>query len=220
MAAPVFLVYMILRTDAGRLDSFSAAILGLPKLLRDDDIHAEYPADTDDEYVTEKGFQPTLPGEYTKLSSALALFRVARILGKVLERVYPAASSHELSLQQLSALEAELDDWSDALSQHLKLNFKQDKPFDRRNREPFPAAGMFPTVLLCCQQIILQDRTDPRTGPCILLHQDLDPASCCRLDPGAQVGPCPHRHWRGQQAHCADHPAARRAEHVLLLLPE
>jgi len=108
--------------------SFSAAILGLPKLMKEDDIHAEYPSDTDDEYVTEKGFQPTLPGEYTRLSSALALFRGARILGKVLERTYPAASSHDLSLQQMSALEAELDEWSEALPQHLKLTFKQDKP--------------------------------------------------------------------------------------------
>ena len=108
--------------------SFSAAILGLPKLLKEDDIHAELPSDTDDEYVTEKGFQPTLPGEYTRLSSSLALFRAARILAKVLEKNYPAATSHELSLQQMSALEAELDDWSEALPQHLKLNFKQDKP--------------------------------------------------------------------------------------------
>ena len=91
-------------------------------------MHAELPSDTDDEYVTEKGFQPTLPGEYTKLSSALALFRAARILAKVLEKNYPAATSHDLSLQQMSALEAELDEWSDALPQHLKLTFKQDKP--------------------------------------------------------------------------------------------
>ncbi|TPX10762.1 uncharacterized protein E0L32_008331 [Thyridium curvatum] len=110
------------------LDCFSAAILGLPKLLKDDDIHAEYPSDTDDEYVTEKGFQPTLPGEYTRLSSALALFRAARILAKVLEKNYPAATSHELSLQQMAALEAELDEWNDALPQHLKLIFQQDKP--------------------------------------------------------------------------------------------
>jgi len=96
--------------------------------MKDDDIHAEYPSDTDDEYITEKGFQPTLPGEFTRLSSALALFRGARILGKVLERTYPAASSHDLSLQQMSALEAELDEWSEALPQHLKLTFRQDKP--------------------------------------------------------------------------------------------
>lgn len=110
------------------LDCFSAAILGLPKMLKDQDIHAEYPSDTDDEYVTEKGFQPSLPGEHTRLSSALALFRGSRILGKVLEKIYPAATSHELSLQQMSALEAELNEWSDNLPQHLKLTFKQDKP--------------------------------------------------------------------------------------------
>ncbi|KAK2019198.1 fungal-specific transcription factor domain-containing protein [Colletotrichum eremochloae] len=110
------------------LDCFSGAILGLPKLLKEDEIHTEYPSDTDDEYVTEKGFQPTLPGEYTRLSSALALFRCCRILAKVMERNYPAATSHELSLQQMSAMEAELDEWCESLPTHLKLTFKQDKP--------------------------------------------------------------------------------------------
>ncbi|KAI1662563.1 fungal-specific transcription factor domain-containing protein [Daldinia decipiens] len=110
------------------LDCFSAAMLGLPKLLKEDDIHAEYPSDTDDEYVTEKGFQPTLPGEYTRLSSALALFRVSRILANVLEKIYPAATSYELSLQQISALDADLSDWYENLPAHLRLNFAQDKP--------------------------------------------------------------------------------------------
>ncbi|KAJ8126922.1 hypothetical protein O1611_g6715 [Lasiodiplodia mahajangana] len=110
------------------LDCFSAAILGLPKLMREDDIHAEYPSDTDDEYVTEKGFQPTLPGEHTRISSALALFRLSRILAHVLEKNYPAAASHELSLQQMTILDTELRAWDEALPTHLKLNFVQDKP--------------------------------------------------------------------------------------------
>jgi hypothetical protein len=84
--------------------------------------------DLDDEYVTEKGYLPTLPGESSRLSSALALFRVSRILSKVLERNYPAAASHDLSLQSLAALEADLNDWSDNLPPHLKLSFVQDKP--------------------------------------------------------------------------------------------
>lgn len=96
--------------------------------MKEDDIHAEYPSDIDDEYVTEKGFQPSLPGEHTRLSSALALFRAARILAKVLGKNYPASTSHELSLQQMSGLEAELDDWSEGLPPHLKLNFKEGKP--------------------------------------------------------------------------------------------
>jgi hypothetical protein len=96
--------------------------------MKQEDIHCEYPVDIDDEYVTERGFQPTLPGESTKISSALALFRVTRILSKVLDQNYPAATTHDLSLQLLSSLEDELNDWSEKLPQHLKLTFVQDKP--------------------------------------------------------------------------------------------
>jgi hypothetical protein len=103
-------------------------MLGLPKVLKEEDVHAEYPSDCDDEYVTEKGYQPTLPGEYTRLSSALALFKVCRILAKVLEKNYPAATTHDLSLQQISALDAELSEWDENLPAHLKLTFAQDKP--------------------------------------------------------------------------------------------
>ena len=107
---------------------FTAATLGLPKLLREEDVQTEYPSDTDDEYVTERGFQPTLPGEYTRLSSALALFRGTRILSRVLEKNYPAAPTHELSLQQMSQMENDLNEWYDDLPTHLRLNFVQDKP--------------------------------------------------------------------------------------------
>lgn len=110
------------------VDSFTAVVLGLPKHLKDEDVHCEYPVDADDEYVTERGFQPTLPGESTKLSSALALFRASRILSKVLEEVFPAKASYELSLRKLSDLSDELDAWSASLAPHLHLQFVQDKP--------------------------------------------------------------------------------------------
>lgn len=108
--------------------SFTAATLGLPKLLKEADVQTEYPSDADDEYVTEKGFQPTLPGESTRLSSALALFRATRVLARVLEKNYPATSSYELSLQQMESLEVELDEWYGDLPSHLRLTFVQDKP--------------------------------------------------------------------------------------------
>lgn len=96
--------------------------------MKEEDIHCEYPVDADDEYVTEQGFQATLPGEYTKISSALALFRGARVLSKVLDQNYPAASSTELSLRSISALDEELENWSSSLAPHLKMTFVQDKP--------------------------------------------------------------------------------------------
>lgn len=110
------------------VDCFSAVLLGLPKHLKDDDVHCELPVDADDEYVTEKGFQPTLPGESTKLSSALALFRASQILSKVLEEVFPAKSSYDLSLKKLTDLSDELENWSTQLPPHLRLQFAQDKP--------------------------------------------------------------------------------------------
>ncbi|KAF2029250.1 transcriptional activator protein-like protein acu-15 [Setomelanomma holmii] len=110
------------------VDCISAAHLGLPKLIRDEDVHCEYPADADDEYVTEKGFLPTLPGEYTKLSSALALFRMTRILGKAIIELYPASTSHEISFRTVALLADELEEWSQNLAPHLKLTFAQDKP--------------------------------------------------------------------------------------------
>lgn len=91
-------------------------------------MHCEYPVDADDEYVTEKGFLPTLPGEYTKLSSALALFRLSRILSKVLSELYPGSTSHDISFRTIATLADELEDWQTNLAPHLKLTFAQDKP--------------------------------------------------------------------------------------------
>lgn len=110
------------------MDRFSAALTGLPVLLREDDIRVEYPTDVDDENVTETEYLPTLPGESTRVSSALALFAVSRILNKVLEKLYPSLPSYEIPSSTVHSLSAELDEWQKNLPQHLRLVFSQDKP--------------------------------------------------------------------------------------------
>lgn len=97
-------------------------------LLRDCDITTEYPADVDDENISEQGFSPALPGELTKISSALALFRLSRILAKTLEHLYPSAASYTISLKKLHSLSDELDQWHEELPDHLRLRFCNDKP--------------------------------------------------------------------------------------------
>ncbi|KAK4168819.1 fungal-specific transcription factor domain-containing protein [Cladorrhinum sp. PSN259] len=151
------------------LDCFSAAMLGLPKLLKEDDAHCEYPTDTDDEYVTEKGFQPSLPGESTRLSNALALFRGSRVLGKVLEKIYPSATSHELSLQQMSALGNELDEWYEQLPPHLKLTFKQDKPSTdiTGSRSPILALAYYYTRTLIFRPAVTSS-LGPKAAPALI----------------------------------------------------
>lgn len=110
------------------VDCFSAASMGLPQLLQDSDIECEYPTAIDDEYVEELRFLPTLPGETSKLSNALALFDATRILSRVLRKLYPAKVNQDLSLQDMASLESELNQWSEKLPQHLKLTFIADKP--------------------------------------------------------------------------------------------
>jgi hypothetical protein len=97
-------------------------------LLRDADVSTDYPKDIDDENITHQGLSPTLPGELTKVSSALALFKGSRILAKTLEELYPASTTYQLSLKKLRTLSDELDQWSQNLPCHLRLEFLNDKP--------------------------------------------------------------------------------------------
>lgn len=103
-------------------------MLGLPKSFQENDIAVEYPLNIDEEHMNEKSYQTMSPKEPTRISSALALFRCSRILSKVLDQIYPKAATYDLSLQTLSNLEKELDEWFDSLPAHLKLSFVQDKP--------------------------------------------------------------------------------------------
>ena len=107
---------------------FTSATTGTPMLLQDCDISTDLPADVDDENITREGFSPALPGEITKVSSALAFFRVSQILSKTLETLYPAKASYQLSLTKLHAISDELDQWQEELPDHLRLRFCNDKP--------------------------------------------------------------------------------------------
>jgi hypothetical protein len=138
-------------------------------LLRDDDITTELPADVDDENLSAQGFSPTLPGEVTKISSALALFRVAKILSKALSNLYPAKASYQLPLTKLHALSDELDQWSEELPDHLRLRFCNDKPSTHMISCRSP-------LLVSLLRLTLQGLlTNFPTVPGLLLHAELDP---------------------------------------------
>ncbi|CEL09521.1 Putative Acetate regulatory DNA binding protein FacB [Aspergillus calidoustus] len=110
------------------VDRFCAGLTGLPVLLREQDIRTEYPEDIDDENVTATGFLPTLPGESTRISSALALFNAARILNNTLENIYPSDGGYEIPLSKMRSVAEKLEGWVKGLPTHLRLEFSQDKP--------------------------------------------------------------------------------------------
>ncbi|KOS21683.1 Transcriptional activator protein acu-15 [Escovopsis weberi] len=123
-------LYCALKADYRRLQhfNFTAATLGLPKILKDELVQTEYPSDADDGGITDMDSHDASPGKHTQVSSALALFGASRILSRVLEKIYPVSTSYDLSLEQMASLEAELDGWREALPQHLRLSFAQGKP--------------------------------------------------------------------------------------------
>ncbi|KAF7115888.1 hypothetical protein CNMCM5793_003631 [Aspergillus hiratsukae] len=110
------------------LDRLTAALTGLPVLLREEDVRTEYPEDVDDENVTETDFLPTLPGESTRISSALALFGASRVLTKALEYIFPSDGGYEVLVSKMRSVAEQLDAWVKTLPAHLRLEFCQDKP--------------------------------------------------------------------------------------------
>lgn len=100
-------------------------MLGLPRLLSDDLVDTEYPADVDDEFVSDKGFLPTVPGDSTKISAALALFRLGVVLGRIVEDVYAPGMQSQKVLRER---EDELDIWKTTLAPHLRMEFVNGTP--------------------------------------------------------------------------------------------
>jgi len=196
------------------LASFSAALLGLPKLLNDSDIHAEYPADVDDENVSERGFQSTLPGEATRLCSALALFRASRMMSKVLDENYPAASSHDLSLQRIRALSDELDDWQSSLPSHLRLHFVQDKPSTN------VVGSRAPLLVRPSSSYACSKANRCAIVPCLSLYSKSDPSSCGWFNSTSQSVFFRCRSRKLQQTYHPNRAATRRTSNVIFLLLE
>lgn len=108
--------------------SFCAALTGLPVLLDESDVQTEYPMDVDDENVSETDVLPTLPGQPTRISSALALFRASRILTKILQETLPSRFDYVVYTSKLRSVADQLDGWLQNLPPHLRLDFIRDKP--------------------------------------------------------------------------------------------
>ncbi|KAL4934150.1 C6 transcription factor FacB/Cat8 [Aspergillus undulatus] len=110
------------------LDRLCAISTGVPILLNEEHIQTEYPEDIDDENVTETGFLPTLPGESTRISSALAFFSASRILNSTLDNIYPSDGDYDIPLSKMRSVAEQLETWAKGLPAHLRLEFSQDKP--------------------------------------------------------------------------------------------
>jgi Fungal specific transcription factor domain len=115
-----------------KMDTYVGALLGLPHSLEDDQIDQEYPAEVDDEYLTENGIIPMPEGKISSLTANNAHTSLVGILAKIVKYIYPvkAASrtnyqgqtvkSYSVSYSKIVEIEHDLQEWQDRLPLQLK----------------------------------------------------------------------------------------------------
>lgn len=71
------------------------------------------------------GFLPTPPGNFSIMSSALALFRACKILSRLLTQVY---SPSRVSLNTIQTIAGDLTDWRNGLPSYLRVDLPNCAP--------------------------------------------------------------------------------------------
>jgi hypothetical protein len=107
-----------------RMDSYVGAMLGLPRFLEDEDIDQDFPAEVDDDYITENGILPMPEGRISVMIAFNAHTRIVQVLSKICKFVYPIkgtqssngnAVTYTVSYSKIRELEQDLAQWLDEL---------------------------------------------------------------------------------------------------------
>ncbi|PHH80148.1 hypothetical protein CDD80_2686 [Ophiocordyceps camponoti-rufipedis] len=135
------------------LDCFTAASMGLPRLLREEEM------DTTVEYMLREGCRPI---EDDDMSDALVLLQASRILARVLGML----QMNKISLQQMSTLGQELDSWYSKLPDQLQPESGADKARADDSRRPvLMLAYYYIRCLIYCP--VVGSEPEPRTATAV-----------------------------------------------------
>lgn len=86
----------------------------MPRLIRDQDVDTDLPTRVDHDLVSRSHIAFPLPGEATQVDAALLLFKLARIVGQTLEKLY-TTTQRRGGIAKITRLQAELDMWERSL---------------------------------------------------------------------------------------------------------
>ena len=112
-----------------RMDIYVGALLGLPIFLKDEDVDQDWPAEVDDEYITETEIRPMPEGSISVLAAANAHTRLVLILEKICKHVYPIKGTqaggknsvtYSVGYSKIREIEQDLQGWLDQLPMALK----------------------------------------------------------------------------------------------------
>lgn len=112
-----------------KMDIYISVMLGLPISFNDGDIDQDWPAEVDDEYITETGIRPMPEGKISVLAASNAHTKIVLILAKICKHVYPAKTtesggknrgSYTVSYSKIYEIEHDLKRWLNELPMALK----------------------------------------------------------------------------------------------------
>lgn len=114
-----------------KMDTYVGALLGLPKMLSDDDIDQELPLEIDDEFITTESILPMPPGQISLIAATNAHTRILKILAKVVKYIYPIKSldpslhgrsnqTYRVSHTKIREIEQDLQEWMENLPMALR----------------------------------------------------------------------------------------------------
>lgn len=123
-----------------KLDAYVGALLGLPKLLNDEDIDQEMPLEIDDDYITLDKFLP-MPSDQPSLTAAFnAHTRIVEILSKTVKFVYPVKGTkgrknqnYIVSHSKIREIEQDLQKWTRSLPEAFRPDGQAPPKFARSN---------------------------------------------------------------------------------------
>ncbi|KAF2020637.1 hypothetical protein BU24DRAFT_340202 [Aaosphaeria arxii CBS 175.79] len=112
-----------------KMDIYVGAMLGLPSFISDEDIDQEWPAEVDDEYITETEIRPMPEGKISVVAASNAHTKIVEILAKICRYVYPIKGTqsggnnsvtYSVSYSKIREIEQDLQRWLEALPMALR----------------------------------------------------------------------------------------------------
>ena len=160
-----------------RMDTYVAAMLGLPNMLSDEDIDQELPREIDDEFISEDGIRPVPPNHFSLTAASNAHTKLVFILQKVVRHIYPIkgfkppeenhpGDGYSISHSRIRQIERDLQAWMDELPTQLR-------PSDEAGRELARWAYYLSPIF--AQLIQLQGTTTLATFICTHTNDALSP---------------------------------------------
>ena len=146
-------VFYIIR----QMDTYVSAVLGFPVMNMDDAVDQPYPAEVDDDYITDDEILTPVPGTPSVMQAFNAHTKLMEILAKIIKYVYPLRGTehggvkggnvhtrYPISYRRILEVETELQQWLEKLPDAWKPSNEGSSEVVRFVQTPPHPAGGYP----------------------------------------------------------------------------